>query len=217
MLRLQHLDKFNEAITLDYIAPTRIVSPQPQNLQAGMQDPNRAPLSGNMFKSFIESSLRRVEENPTTWIVSPVPVQYQLIGGEGKELAPVDLMEWYVTQFNSDTGIPQEFRQTTFQVVAPSMGMRMFERQWRPNTRPIDKCVRWAGQHICDVERAENMRVTLDVTSFVEDDMNKQMRFSLMQGGVISKTETLRSLGIEFEEDVKTRINEMKKEQELMQ
>ena len=217
MLRLQHLDKFNEAITLDYIAPTRIVSPQPQNLQAGLQDPNRAPLSGNMFKSFIESSLRRVKENPTTWIVSPVPVQYQLIGGEGKELAPVDLMEWYVTQFNSDTGIPQEFRQTTFQVVAPSMGMRMFERQWRPNTRPIDKCVRWAGQHICDVERAENMRVTLDVTSFVEDDMNKQMRFSLMQGGVISKTETLRSLGIEFEEDVKTRINEMKKEQELMQ
>lgn len=217
MLRLQHLDKFNEAVTLDYIAPTRIISPQPQNLQAGMGDPNRAPLSGNVFRSFIESSLKRVKENPTTWIVSPVPVQYQMMGGEGKELAPVDLMEWYVTQFNSDTGIPQEFRQTTFQVVAPSMGMRMFERQWRPNTKPMDRFVRWAGQHVCDVEKAENMRVTLDITSFVEDDMNKQMRFQLMQGGVISKTETLRSIGIEFEDDLKTRIGEMKKEQELMQ
>lgn len=217
MLRLQHLDKFNEAITLDYIAPTRIVSPQPQNLQAGIQDPNRAPISGNMFRSFIESSLKRVKENPTTWIVSPVPVQYQLIGGEGKELAPVDLMEWYVTQWNSDTGIPQEFRQTTFQVVAPSMGLRMFERQWRPNTKPMDRFVRWAGQHVCDVEQAENMRVTLDVTSFVEDDMNKQMKFQLMQGGVISKSELLASLGIDYEEDVKQRILEMKKEQELIQ
>ena len=81
----------------------------------------------------------------------------------------------------------------------------------------MDRFVRWAGQHICDVEKAENMRVTLDVTSFVEDDMNKQMRFSLMQGGVISKTETLRSIGIEFEDDLKTRIGEMKKENELMQ
>jgi len=60
------------------------------------------------------------------------------------------------------------------------------------------------------------MNVTLDVTSFVEDDMNKQMRFQLMQGGVISKTEVLAALGIDWEEDLKTRINEMKKEQEMM-
>lgn len=216
-IRLQHLDKFNEAVTMDYIAPVRMVSPQPQNLMAGMGDPNRAPLSGNVFRSFMESSLRKVKDNPTTWIISPSPVQYQLIGGEAKELAPVDLMEWYVTQIISDMGIPQEFRQTTFQVVAPSMGMRMFERQWRPNTKPIDNFVRWAGAKICDYEHVANMRVTLDVTSFVEDDMNKQMKFSLMQGGVISKTKILRGLGIDYEEDMKTRINEMRKEQELMQ
>ena len=215
-IRLQHLDKFNEAVTMDYIAPTRILSPQLENLRAGMQDPNRAPLSGGMFRAFMENSLRRVKDNPTTWIVSPVPIQYQMIGGEGKEMAPVDLMEWYVTQIISDMGIPQEFRQTTFQAVAPSMGLRMFERQWLPNTRPIDQFVRWAGQKICDAEHVENMQVTLDVTSFVEDDMNKQMLFQLMQAGVISKTDILKRLGVDFEEDCKTRIMEQRKEQELM-
>ena len=93
-------------------------------------------------------------------------------------------MEWYVTQILSDMGIPQEFRQTTFQVVAPSMGMRMFERQWRPNTKPMDAFTRWAGEKICDYEKMANMRVTLDITSFVEDDMNKQMLFQLMTGAM---------------------------------
>lgn len=214
-LRLQHLDKFNEAVTMDYIAPIRMISPQPQNIGATSQDPNRMPLSGGQFLSFIQQGIKRVKDNPTTWLVSPIPVQYQMIGGEAKELAPVDLMEWYVTQILSDMGIPQEFRQTSFQVVAPSMGMRMFERQWRPNTKPMDAFTRWAGEKICDYEKFANMRVTLDITSFVEDDMNKQMLFSLMQGGMISKTNVLKSVGVDFEEDLKMRIEEMKKEKQL--
>jgi len=105
LLRLQHLDKFNEAVTMDYIAPTRMISPSPQNLQAGVTDPNRMSISGDTFRSFIQDSLSKVKENPTTWIVSPVPVNYQMLGGEAKQLAPVDLMEWYTTQILSDMGI----------------------------------------------------------------------------------------------------------------
>ena len=41
-------------------------------------------------------------------------------------MAPVELMEWYVGQILSDMGIPQEFRQTSFQMVGPTMGLRMF-------------------------------------------------------------------------------------------
>jgi hypothetical protein len=213
-IRLQHLDKFNEAVTMDYIAPVRIISPRPQNIAASAHDQNRMPIGGGQFMSFIQNGIKRVKDNPTTWLVSPTPVEYQLIGGEAKELTPVDLMEWYVTQILSDMGIPQEFRQTTFQVVAPSMGMRMFERQWRPNTKPMDAFTRWAGEKICDYEKMANMRVTLDITSFVEDDMNKQMLFQLMTGGQISKTNVLKTLGVDFEEDLKMRINEMKKERE---
>lgn len=214
-IRLQHLDKFNEAVTMDYIAPTRVLSPQPANLKAGVDDPNRMPMSGAMFRSFMQESLKKVKENPTTWIVSPVPVQYQMLGGEAKQLAPVDLMEWYVTQILSDMGIPQEFRQTNFQVVAPSMGMRMFERQWIHFAKGMNKFVNWAGSRIADIENIENMTVTLDVTSFVEDDMNKQVLLGLMQGGMIAKTNVLKRMGVDFEDDAKLRMHEQKKEQDI--
>ena len=213
-VRLQHLDKFNEAVTMDYIAPTRVISPDAANLKAGVDDPNRMPMSGATFRSFIQQSLRSVKENPTTWIVSPVPVQYQMLGGEAKQLAPVDLMEWYTTQILADMGIPQEFKQTTFQVVAPSMGLRMFERQWIGYAKSLHKFTTWFGQKVCDAEKIENMTVDLDITSFVEDDMNKQVLLQLMQGGVISKTDVLKRFGVDFSKDLDQRMQEQKAEQE---
>lgn len=213
-IRMQHLDKFNEAITMDYIAPVRVLSPQPQNLRAGMDDPNRMPLSGAQFRGFINSSLKQVKENPTTWIVSPVPVQYQMLGGEGKQLAPVDLMEWYKTGTIADMGIPQEFKQTTFQVVAPSMGMRMFERQWGPFAKSIHQFTRWMGDKIAEIDNIENMRVDLDITSFVEDDMNKQVLLSLMQSGLVAKTPVFSRFGIDFQKNLDQLMQEQKAEQE---
>lgn len=213
-VRLQHLDKFNEAVTMDYIAPTRVISPDAANLKAGDNDPNRMPMSGATFRSFIQQSLRSVKENPTTWIVSPVPVQYQMLGGEAKQLAPVDLMEWYTTQILADMGIPQEFKQTTFQVVAPSMGLRMFERQWIGYAKSLHKFTAWFGQKVCDAEKIENMSVDLDITSFVEDDMNKQVLLQLMQGGVISKTDVLKRFGVDFSKDLDQRMQEQKAEME---
>lgn len=214
IISLAFLHKFNEAITQDYIAPLRIISPDPANLKAGVDDPNRMPMSGATFRNFMGSSLKHLRSNPSTFIVSPVAVQAQQIGGDGAKLAPVDLMEWYTTQLLNQMGCPSELRQTNFQVVAPSMGLRMFERQWVMYAKSLHKFTHWIGQKVCDIEKIENMSVDLDITSFVEDDMNKQVKLQLMQGGVISKTEVLGDYGIDFQKDLDQRMQEQKAEQE---
>jgi len=217
LVNFQNLNKFNEAITRDYINPVRIISPQPQNLTAGVDVNRSAPLAGHMFRSFLQDSLARAKDNPTTWIISPVPVQYQLLGGEAKQLAPVELMEWHETQILSDMGIPQEFRQSSFQVVAPSMGLRMFERQWIHFARGINKFVRWAADQISNAHKIEQMTCALDMTSFIEDDMNKQVLLQWMSAGLISKSKVLKRFGVDFNEDLKERIREAEQENELQQ
>ena len=213
-IRIQHLDKFNEAVTMDYIAPIRMICPAPQNLQAGT-DPNRMPLPGAQFKNFMSDAIKRVRENPTTWLISPVPAQYQMLGGEAKNLAPVDLLEWENTQALANQGIPQEFKQTTFQVVAPSMGLRMFERQHVQFNKDLNAYTKWKAQRIADAHHIDNMVCTLDTTSFVEDDMNKQALTGMMQGGLIAKTNVLKRYGVDYEEDIKQQIQEQQQQQEL--
>ena len=213
-IQMAQVEKFGEAVAMDFIRPMRIISPDASNLKAGVDDPNRMPMSGSTFRNFMLSSLNKVKSNDTTYIVSPVPVNAQMVGGEAKELAPVNLLEWYADQIMQDLGIPMEFKQSSFQVVAPSMGLRMFERQWVMFAKSLHKFTNWVGNKVCDVDNIENMRVDLDITSFVEDDMNKQVRLQLMQAGVISKTEVLQGLGVDFQKDLDQRMQEQKAEQE---
>jgi hypothetical protein len=49
-----------------------------------------------------------------------------MLGGEAKQLAPVELMKWYEERIYEMMSIPMELRQTSFQAVAPSAGLRMF-------------------------------------------------------------------------------------------
>lgn len=214
-IRLQHLDKFNEAVAMDYIAPLRMLSPAPGNLRAGTDDPNRMTMSGAQFRTFMQDAVKRVRENPTTWLVSPVPVQYTMLGGEAKNLAPVEMMDWESMQCLANQGIPQEFKQTTFQAVAPSMGLRMFERQHIQFNKDLNAYTRWKAAKIADAHRIENMDCTLDTTSFVEDDMNKQVLTQMMQGGFISKTNVLKRYNVDFEDDVRQRMKEQQQEAEI--
>lgn len=214
IIRLATLDRFSEVVCMDFINPLRIISPESSNLKAGIDDPNRMPMSGASFKNFIQAGLRRSRENPSSYIISPVPVQTSMIGGDAQKLAPTDLLEYYSSQMYSDLNIPQELRANTFQVVAPSMGVRQFERSWSFFAKSLHKFTSWIGQKICDIENIENMRVDLDVTSFVEDDMNKQVLLSLMQAGVIAKTNVLKRLGVDFNKDLDQRMQEQKAEQE---
>lgn len=211
IVRMQHMDKFNEAVIMDYLVPTRVISPSPQNLKAGIDDPNRMPMSGSQFREFMSGAIKGRMMNPSQWIVSPVPVQYQQVGGD-KSIIASDLLEWETSQLLAATGVPQEFRKTDMQTVAPTMGLRMFERQWLPYSRCLGTFVSWVTQHIARAHKFEGMRCSLDKTSFVEDDMNKQIMLNLMQGGVVAKTPVLKRFGVDFESDLKQRLREQQLE-----
>ena len=214
IVRLQHLMKFNEAVVLDYLVPTRILSPAPQNLAAGVGDPNRMPMSGAAWSTMMSGAIKGRITNPTQWIISPVPVQETQIGGN-KDVIPSELLEYETTQLLADMGIPQEFRQTNFQVVAPTMGLRMFEKQWIHFAKSLNTLVRWMTDIIARAHQFEDMTCTLDMTSFVEDDMNKQVSISLMQGSQIARTPVLKRLGIDYEDDLKMQIKEQQMQAKL--
>lgn len=200
ILQLQMLERFNEAIAMDYIVPIRLLSPAPQVLQAGA-DSMRAPMSGAVIKRMLLSMVRQSRNNPTTWFTSPIPLNYQMIGGEAKQLAPVELLEWKYTQLLSGMSIPMEFKQTSFQMVGPTIGLRMFERMWVHFSRNLDILADWMAKQVGRIEQWEPINVSLNKTSFVEDEVNKNTRINLMAGGQISKETGLAAVGINYEQE----------------
>lgn len=207
ILQMLLLERFNEAVVMDYIVPIRLISPPADALRAG-SDPNRTPISGGMFRNQMLSMINGSRGNPAQWVVSPFPVQYQMIGGEAKNLTPTDMLEWRSVQLMSNMNIPMEFRQTSFQVTAQTMGLRMFERMWYPFTNNLDECAQWAANQVCLVEQKDPFIVTVNKTSFIEDEMNKQTRLQLSAQGAVSQTTGLKAVGLEFEEETKLKMAE---------
>lgn len=208
ILRLAYLDKFNEAVATDFIAPVRMISPPPQNLIAGNDTLRGNPISGYQIKNFIYDAIKGVRENATQWVVSPFPLQYQMMGGQAKQLAPVELMQWYEQRIQQSMVIPVELRQTTFQSVAPSMGLRMFERQWIHYTASLEKGLRWMADLICQAHMLQKVTVTLDKTSFVQDDMHKQTVLQMAGSGMLSNDTVLSTIHLDFKDEFKKQMQE---------
>ena len=208
ILRLAYLDKFNESVATDFIAPVRLISPPPQNLMAGNDTLRQQPLSGYQMKQFIFDAIKGVRQNASQWVVSPVPLNYQMLGGEAKQLAPVQLMKWYQERIYEMMSIPLELRQTSFQAVAPSAGLRMFQRQWIHYTNQLEYMLIWMADVVCSSHQIQKVNVQLDKTSFVEDDMHKQTVLQMAGSGMISNDTVLKTIGLDAKDEQKKMLQE---------
>lgn len=217
LLNLAYLDRFNQVVAADYIAPIRMISPPAQNLKAG-SDPNRATtLNGYMMKQFIMDAIKGIRDNQTQWITSPIPLNYQMIGGQAKQMAPVQLMQWYQNKFMQDIALPLQLRQTSFQAVAQTMGLRMFQRQWIHYFADLDDYLKWKAGIVFQAHALQKFSVKLNKTSFVQNDMNRQMYINLVGGGLVSKDTALKAIGLDFKDQNHKMSQEARYEREQAQ
>lgn len=215
LLNLAYLDRFNQVVASDYIAPIRMISPPPQTMNAGT-DPNRATtLNGYQLKMFINETIKGVRDNQTQWVTSPVPLNYQMIGGQAKQMAPVQLMQWYQNRFMEDIALPLELRQTSFQAVSQTMGLRMFQRMWIHFFSDLDDYLRWKANIIFQAHSMQNFKTRLDKTSFVQNDMNKQAYLQMLGGGIVSRDTALKSIGLDWKDEAHKTLQESKYDREI--
>ena len=76
------LRKANESIATDFMAPMRVIFPQPQTANS---DPV-VSISMRNFSNKMEEALIKHKQDNNHVIIAPVPIGYQAISGEGKTL-----------------------------------------------------------------------------------------------------------------------------------
>lgn len=216
------LKRFNEAILSDYLIPFRVISPPPAS-----GNPNAEPLQTyNMgdFRSHIMGMIDAHRSNPTAIHVAPYPLQYNIMGGEAKQLIPIDVQDRVVADLLSAMCIPIEFRQMSIaDSGGPPVGLRRFEKVWAARTAALDNWLQWFCDCRTSILRAPSVRARLVKASIYDDDMSRDLKVKLALGGEISKTTGLRPLGIDYaseqlllrdESDRQQKLDEQKQKQE---
>ena len=216
---VQILQRYNEAIALDYVVPFRVITPAPRGGDSASSDPVHT-INLASFSSRVQAMLRARRVDPARWNVLPFPVNYQALGGDATQLAPKDLMDQGMQTLLNCIGVPAELFNGTLTLQAAPAALRLFEANWSHLPHNLNRFLKNLSNTLAKVMQWEPVSVKLMRVTHA-DDLNRQMaKLQLMQGQMISKSTGLKSVGLDYEEETKRMLEEERiyaEEQERMQ
>jgi hypothetical protein len=208
---VQVLHRYNEAIALDYVVPFRVITPQPRpGHGGGGGDINDPVLSINLggFVARVEGMLRMRRKDPARWNVLPFPVEYKALGGDANDLAPKDLLELGMDTLLNAIGVPVEMYRGSLSIQSAPAALRLFEANWSHLVHHLNRFLNKLCEKVSQLMSWEPVSARLQRVTHA-DDLNRQMaKLQLMMGGQISRTTGLQTVGLEFTEEERRKLEE---------
>ena len=191
----QVLNRYDQAIAMDYINGMRVISPEQSTAANGAGDPLLS-LGGSLFRSAVQGMVSTHRKDPASWHISAFPLKYQLFGGEGQQLSPKDLMAAKLDEWLDATGVPAEFFHGTLSVQAAPMALRVFENSWPEIISLYNNVLEWVASYLMEVMDVPEFRVELMKPRIIDDLERRGMLLQLMGGNQISPQTALQTLGV---------------------
>jgi hypothetical protein len=196
--RLQVLYRYDEVLMMDYIVPLRLLSPR----QAPYQDGNTILMSSMAnWTSKMSDMIQRHRQDGADWNFVPFPIDYQAVGGEGRNLAPKDVIQMDEDRLLNARGIPPELFRGTLSLQSAPIALRLFERSWSGLVSGFNDIADWMNKTISRYLNSGDYTVELEPISITDDIEGRMWRLQAMTGGLIAKETALRPMGIDYREE----------------
>lgn len=213
---VQILHRYQEAIALDWLLPIRLLMPGPRGGATPAGDALLG-ISGADFTSHMRRVIRQHRMDPASWHFVPFPVQALNIGGEGRQLAPHELLEQGMDTLMNGMGVPMELYRGTLQLQAYPAALRLFEATWHHRVTENNRFLRWLVKRIAALMQWEPVAVRHQRVTHADDVQRQMAILQLMGSGQVSATTALRMLGIDAIEEMRQTAEEQQKMQEIQQ
>lgn len=210
---IQTLRRYDEALAWDFIMPFRILSPaSPAN--ADGQD-SLTLVSMAHFKSYIEDMVQKHRKDPTVVSVSPFPVNYQMVGGEAKQLSPKDNEAQAMTELMNATGYPQDLYAGSLSLQAAPVALRLMEKQENAMVDGFNAFLQDVADKVCRYFDWDPAEVELRSVTLADDLERKGLQLQAAAGMDVSKQTAYQPFGIDYMEEQKRILSEQLELQKL--
>ena len=209
---LQVLRRFNEAICFEDIAPFRVISMSPdQNAQA---NPILMQGGGN-WKAAVEQMLKDHRRDPGSHHTFPFPLQYQQLGGDGKNLAPTELIQQAIGNILNALYVPQELYTMTLQAQAVGPALRLFENSWAILIDAYNNLLNHWGEVIGKIKGLPKAKISLIPTTLSDDMERKSVIGQLVSANAIARSELLSLYGLDYKDQLRKKKQEEREQKEI--
>lgn len=209
----QVVQRFNEAIMLDYIVPIRVVTPPAESASstAGGGDALRGLFQHNLgdFRSRVLAMFRHHRRDPSGVYVFPFPLQYQILGGEAANLAPHEMLQFTEKSLIDAAGFPYELYQSNMALPQTAAALKFLASCWRNLSTELNRCLRWMSGRTADLLSWERANVQLQEPAIIHDVQMQAFIMALLQSGRPISNETLYSFaGLRYRDQARAAADE---------
>lgn len=211
---LKVIERFNEVICYEDINPFRVIAMDP-----GTNPSN--PIFGNTnaggWGAAVDDMIRDHRRDPGAYHKFPFALAYQQLGGDGKNLAPVELMQMAQNNILNALNIPQELYSMTLTTQAVGPALRLFENSWSSVVDNYNRLIQHWGDVIGKIRGLAPAKFSLMKSTFADDMERKSVIAQLASSNAIARSEILKLYNIDYKEQIRKKMEEDLMAQELQE
>lgn len=213
---VQLMRRYDEAIAMDYIIPFRVISPGNVGNQDGQDALTLASMSG--FVAAMKAMVERKRRNITDVQIAPYPINYQMLGGEGKNLAPKENIQQAMTDLINALGYPEDMYTGKLTMQTAPVAIRVFEKQFQFMVDGFNDIIDWALNRISRHLHWDDITGSLQSTTLADDIERKALILQAAAAGDISKGTAYRTVAdLDFMDEQKKIVTEQSQIQNIQQ
>jgi hypothetical protein len=205
LFMLQTLKKYNEVICYEDIAPFRVISMSTENNSAANPILHQ---NGAVWSATVDEMISQHRQDPGAYHKFPFPINYQQLGGEGKNLAPVEMMENYKNNILNALNIPVELFQMTLKSEAAGPALRLFENSWNVIPTNYNHLLDHLGDVIGKILSLPKAKISLIPITFSDDIERKSVIGQLVSANAIARSELLNLYNFDYEDQLRKKNDE---------
>ena len=212
---IQLLRRYDEAITLDYVVPFRVLFPQ---AQSSTNQDALSLMNMGTFVAQMEHMVQNHRKQITDVQVAPFAIGYQMLGGEAKNLSPKDSIQMALDELFTAMGYPAELYKGSLSLQAAPVALRLFEKEWSHLVNGYDNIIQWIVKLVGRYFRwSDKVEAHLRPVTLADDLERRALLVQAAAGQDISKQTAYRQVGIDYMDEQKRLVQEQQEIQKLQQ
>lgn len=187
----------------EHIIPFRIFSP----VLAG-RDP--LDFSNSDFRSQVIEHYDKWQKNPRHVMTSPVPIEVQQVGGQGRALLLSQEMEMNENTMIQGTGAPRELIKGGLSFSGSNVSLRVLENGFYYITQNFNQIINWIIGIICEYIPLKRARAMLKSFKAADDIQRQSLLAALNERGIVSDKKLGDILDFDSKEEQQIILEELK-------
>lgn len=191
------LRRANEAIAMEHITPFRVIYPQ---APGGAGDPSSL-INMAQWKEQVQENYRRFRQNPLQVMLSPAPIGYQSIGGDGRAMLTVPEIQESDKAIVMCMGVPMEFLTGGLGNLRGEAALRQLENQLQTHTDDLNGFAQWAENQTSKFLNRKPIGIKFTPFKMLDDEEKHQYVLTRNQQQKVSDTTADKLFGIDTQQE----------------